>query len=187
MSYEEMASYLSNEMQATFEEGSSVRKALAVAKAPLVREHVDTLLESLDKVIVFCHHNDVADALRKQFPGCAFISGKIHADKRQEQVDRFQEDPDCHVIVCTIGSAGTGFTMTAASYVIFAELAWLPYQIEQAEDRAWRIGQLQCVIVQHLVIQGSMDARFVEILIERMDMIDRALSPEKALQRGKSV
>jgi len=179
-SYAEIAGLMTNKQAAAFDEISLVRKALAVAKVPMVKEHVSKLVEFGEKVIVFAHHNDVADALRKHFPDFAFISGKVPAMKRQAQVDRLQDDPDCPGIICTIGSGGVGFTMTAARYVVFSEMTWLPTQMEQAEDRAWRWGQDNNVVAQYLVVNGSLDARFMELLVERMDIIERALSAKKA-------
>lgn len=182
--YEEIAGLMSQEQTAAFEEMSKLRKALAIAKVPDVKSHVDKLLETENKVILFCHHTDVAAELKKHYEDAAFVTGKVTPMKRQDQVDRFQTDPECRVLIGNIAAAGVGFTMTAASTVVFAELVWLPSELEQAEDRAWRIGQNEFVLVQHLVVQGSLDSRFVEVLIERMDMIDRALSPKSALQHS---
>ena len=65
--------------------------------------------------------------------------------------------------------------MTAASVVVFAEISYVPSELEQAEDRAWRIGQRCNVLVQHLVVDGSLDARMIEIILERIEEIERAL------------
>lgn len=66
-------------------------------------------------------------------------------------------------------------TLTAASWVVFAELDWRPGQVSQCEDRAHRIGQLESVLVQHLVLEGSLDVTMAKRLVEKQEIIDRAL------------
>lgn len=176
MTYSEIAESMENNMEIAFAEMSAARKALALAKAPLVKEHVDRLLETGEKVILFCYHKEVAAYFKKAYSNmCAFVTGATPSNRRQDQVDMFQEDPDCRVFIGNIAAAGVGFTLTAASIVVFAEISWVPSELEQAEDRAWRIGQLCNVLVQHLVIDGSIDARMIEVILERIAEIERAL------------
>ena len=56
----------------------------------------------------------------------------------------------------------------------------MPSDLEQAEGRAWRIGQINAVNIWHLVVEGSMDAKMVEKLVERQQMISETVDrPEK--------
>lgn len=178
MDYDDVVGGMHQKLKVSFEEFSAYRKALAIAKAPLVVEHVKRLVRAGEKVILFCYHKDVAAHFRKSFNNHAFVTGSTPSNKRQDEVDRFQEDPDCMVFIGNIAAAGVGYTMTASSIVVFAELSWLPNEMEQAEDRAWRIGQLNSVLVQHLVVDGSLDARMAEVLLERMEIMTNALDPE---------
>jgi hypothetical protein len=95
--------------------------------------------------------------------------------ERQEAVDRFQDDPNVKVFLGNLKAAGVGLTLTAASTVVFAELDWVPANMSQAEDRAHRIGQLDSVLVQHLVVDGSLDAKMAFALVEKQEIADRAL------------
>lgn len=162
---------------AVFSELSQVRHETALAKVPYVVEHLKMVLESEDKVVVFAHHHDVVDAIVAAFEGEAVkVTGRESADERQAAVDRFQNDADCKVFVGTIRAAGVGLTLTAASVVVFAELDWTPGAVTQAEDRVHRIGQDRSVLVQHIVIDGSIDAKIAKVLLEKQNVIDRALS-----------
>jgi hypothetical protein len=68
-----------------------------------------------------------------------------------------------------------GITLTAASHVVFGELDWVPGNVTQAEDRAHRIGQKESVLVQHLVLEGSLDATMARRIVRKQEVIDQAL------------
>jgi SWI/SNF-related matrix-associated actin-dependent regulator 1 of chromatin subfamily A len=165
--------------QVAFEEVSRLRHDTAMAKVPHVIEHVIEALESAEgsKVIVFAHHLDVIARLREGLAeyGSVELTGQTSLEDRQAAVDRFQKDPGCRVFVGGIMAAGVGITLTAAAHVIFAELDWVPGNVTQAEDRAHRIGQSNSVLVQHLVLEESIDARMAKILVQKQEVADRAL------------
>jgi SNF2 family DNA or RNA helicase len=161
-----------------FEELSRARHDVAVAKLPYVIEH---LHENTDgKVIVFAHHKDIVRQLMAELPGAVCITGDTPMLDRQAAVDRFQTDPACRFFIGTIGAAGVGLTLTASSHVVFAELDWVPGNLSQAEDRAHRIGQVNSVLVQHLVLNGSLDARMAKVLVEKQETITRGLDAPTA-------
>ena len=145
-----------------FTEMARVRHEVALAKAPLVIDYLKDATES-HKVIVFAHHHDVINMIAEAFGNsCVVLTGKTKMDDRDAAVSRFQDDPNCLLFVGGIQAAGVGLTLTAASHVVFAELDWVPANMTQAEDRAHRIGQLNNVLVQHLVLEGSLDAEMAE-------------------------
>ena len=57
----------------------------------------------------------------------------------------------------SITAAGVGLTLTRASVVVFAELAWNVAMLKQAEDRAHRIGQRACTNVHYCIAEGTLD------------------------------
>jgi SWI/SNF-related matrix-associated actin-dependent regulator 1 of chromatin subfamily A len=59
--------------------------------------------------------------------------------------------------------------------VLFAELDWTPAGISQAEDRLHRIGQKDSVLIQHIVVDQSIDARMAELLVAKQIILDEAL------------
>ena len=162
---------------AAFEEISRIRHETAVAKVPAVAEHVTELLESVEKVVIMAHHHDVVDALCEALAeyGVVSLTGRDSQATRQHAVDTFQTDPNTRIFVGSIQAAGVGLTLTAASTVVFAELDWVPGNVSQAEDRCHRIGQTDSVLVQHVVLDGSIDARLAQVLIDKQAVIDRVV------------
>lgn len=166
-----------------FTEMSKIRHELAVAKVPQILEHLAEV-NGDHKIVIFAHHRDVVEQLiaGMETGTVVSITGDTPIEKRQEAVERFQNDPAVTRFVGNIQAAGVGLTLTAASHVVFAELDWVPGNMTQAEDRCHRIGQHDSVLVQHLVVDGSLDARMAHILIAKQDVIDKALDVESEFE-----
>ncbi len=185
--YEKAVSALAEAQRIAFTEISRERHNVAVAKIPAVIEHLRGMLdEGVSKIIAFAHHHDVVHALQAEFGAEAVsLTGETPMADRQVAVDRFQQDASCRVFIGSITAAGVGLTLTAASNVVFAELDWVPANVSQAEDRAHRIGQTESVLVQHLVLDGSLDCRMAEEIVAKQAVADRALdNAAKALKLG---
>jgi hypothetical protein len=178
-SYKRAVENLSSHQRAAFAELSKVRHELALAKVPAVIEHAKDLLETADKLVIMVHHQDVAqqvhDDLHAAGYGPVMVHGAVSLDQRQRAVDAFQTLPAARVFVGTIRAAGVGLTLTASSTVLFGELDWVPGNVSQAEDRCHRIGQTNSVLVQHLVVDGSLDARLAQVLVDKQAVIDAAM------------
>jgi hypothetical protein len=142
-----------------------------------VIEHIKDVIEDDPeaKIVCFAHHIDVITAIAGAFPGCAVMTGANTADEKQRAVDRFQKDPKCMLIVGGIFVMGVGWTLTASAHCILAELDWVPGNVTQAEDRTHRIGQSESVLIQHLVMEGSVDVDVAKAIVEKQSVIDRVL------------
>lgn len=175
--YKEAVKRLRKVMGIALSQMSKVRHDTAVSKVPAVIAHLDGLMaDGLEKVICFAHHHDVINALRDHYgDSCVVITGETAQEDRMGIVDRFQNDPAVKVFLGSITAAGVGITLTAASTVVFAELDWVPGNVTQAEDRAHRIGQTDSVLVQHLVLDKSLDARMAQRIVEKQEVMDKAL------------
>lgn len=173
--YQEALAALNSARRAAFNEIARLRHESAKAKVPYLLEHLENLLKE-GKVICFAHHRDVLEKIYKRFSECAvMVHGETDPQARQEAVERFQNDPEVKLFIGSITATAEGITLTAASRVVFAELDWRPSKMAQAEDRAHRIGQHSSVLVQILVLEGSIDARIAKTLVRKMEIIEKAL------------
>ena len=160
------------------EDISRLRQETALLKLPYVIEYLQNNLEQTanKKVVVFAHHVAILKKLQQAFPdNSVLVYGDIPFQARQAAIDRFQADRACQVFIAGIRAASLGITLTAASHVVFAELDWTPACMKQAEDRLHRIGQLNPITIQQVVVDDSIDARIAKVLLRKQAIIDKCL------------
>lgn len=163
---------------------TKAREKLAGAKAKSTINLLGDVLEQGEKAIVFSCFNRPVQAIAKHFGDrCVVLTGKTPAAKRQELVDRFQNDDCIRLFVANIVAGGVGINLTAARHVVFNDLDWVPANHWQAEDRAYRIGQAAAVNVHYLVAQGTVD-EFVRNVLEVKSALAEAVVDGKALSPG---
>lgn len=173
--YKDDVRKLNNVLTVEWNEMAALRHELGDAKVrPAVRLLEDSLANE-EKVVVFAHHISVIEELQMCLPEYfpAVIHGSIPALRRQKEVDRFQNNKRCRVFIGQIMAAGTGITLTAASHVVFVEMDWVPGIMSQAEDRCHRLGQRNSVLIQHLVLENSLDCYMAKMLVRKQEIVEK--------------
>lgn len=149
-----------------------------LVKTKAVCKYIEDILEGDQKFICFAHHQSVLDEicelLAKKQCSHIRIDGRTPAETRKQLCDKYQYNDTCKVAVLSITAANTGITLSAASLVVFAELFWNPGVLTQAEDRAHRIGQQNCVVVQYLVAKGTADDYMWPLVQNKLDTLSKA-------------
>ncbi|PIE89773.1 MAG: hypothetical protein CR997_09465 [Acidobacteria bacterium] len=132
---------------------------------------ISILKEALDnkvKVVIFTQYLGMIDLFKKYLEhhqiGYACITGSTR--NRQQEQNRFQTDPSCRVFIGTIGAAGVGIDLTAATLLIHYDRWWNPAREEQATDRIHRIGQKQSVQIVKFMALDTIEER-IDTLINR--------------------
>jgi SWI/SNF-related matrix-associated actin-dependent regulator 1 of chromatin subfamily A len=149
-----------------------LRTFIAMETVPYTIEKVEEALELDKKTIIFCNFNEEMDAFLRYFgEKSVCIRGGMSDKQKQFAVDRFQEDDNCKVFVGQIKAAGVGLTLTKAEIVIMNSLDWVPGNHEQAEDRAYRIGQNKTVNIYYMLIDNTIDTLVWDILNEKKKVI----------------
>ena len=145
---------------------TQVRRAIAFVKCRHTIKFVENALEQGEKVIIFTSFLNTMQRFQKHFKDRAvYVSGAVPANKRQDRIDRFQNDDDIRIFVANMHIAGVGINLTAARQVVFNDLDWVPANHWQAEDRAYRIGQTGTVNVTYMIASGTVDS-FVKTVLE---------------------
>lgn len=155
---------------AGFQEMSRACAALALAKVPAMLEVVEQYEEQGEPLVVFAAHRGPIDVLAMR-DGWARISGSESHMERQEIARAFQRG-EYKGIAGLFTTMGTGYTLTHGAHMLMVELDWSPLIVKQAEDRLCRYGQLRGVLINILKANHRLDARRLEITLEKMELIE---------------
>ncbi|KAF5857340.1 hypothetical protein ETB97_005918 [Aspergillus alliaceus] len=111
------------------------------------------------KSVIFSTWTKMLDLVEKALDGTGFqfqrIDGSKSSSHRKQALRIFNESPSCTVFLATLGSAGVGIDLTAASQVHLLEPGWNPMLERQALDRVHRIGQKRNVLAIRYIVTGA--------------------------------
>ena len=138
-----------------------------------VNELLDVIAGTNEKVLVFVPYRHtlemVEDRIAKAGYTTASIHGGVAANKRADIIKGFQTEDDPRILVMVPQATAHGITLTRANQVVW----WGPVSSTeiyiQANARAHRAGQKNCVTVTHL--QGSpVERRMYTLLQGKIDL-----------------
>ena len=153
-----------------------IRQLISYEKIPYTCELIDKCLEMGKKVIVFTNFTATLDTLHQKYKkNSVVLDGRMSKDKRQESVDRFQNDDKVKVFISNIIAGGVGITLTAADTVIMNDLSFVPAHHSQAEDRSYRYGQKNSVLVYYPIFENTIEKIVYNILQKKKIIIDQVM------------
>lgn len=130
--------------------GSAAKAKSALVKAPFTAQYAKDIQKAQGSpVLVYTDHRDSAAKLGKDLK-CPVITGLTTILQREALVKKFQSGQIPHM-VCTIGSMGTGRTLTKARDLILNDISWKPGENAQVYKRIHRIGQLYDCTIHHII------------------------------------
>lgn len=155
----------SKNLSIQFTKLTQVRQVIAEEKTQHTIELAENIVEQGKKVIIFCNFTKSLETIVNHFGKSAVrLDGSMSKIQRQDAVDRFQEDEKVKVFVGNIRAAGVGITLTAAEAVIMNDLSFLPSDHSQSEDRAYRYGQKNNVLVYYPIFDNTIEGIIYDIL-----------------------
>jgi len=138
-------------------------------KGTVLSDLCDESFQQGKKVLIFASYlqtsDRLLDMLRRLHP-TAFvesIDGRVAVAERQGIIDSFGAFDGPAALILNPRAAGVGLNITAASHVVHFDPEWNPAVTDQASRRAYRRGQTQRVIVQHLYYVGTVE----ELVVSR--------------------
>ncbi|RYP65443.1 hypothetical protein DL771_008315 [Monosporascus sp. 5C6A] len=114
--------------------------------------------------------------------GLQRIDGQTLLQQRRSAINTFETDPNCTVMLATIGSAGEGIDLISASHVHILEPQWNPMTESQAIGRVHRIGQTQQVSVTRYIVRHSIETYVQWIQEDKLRLISQSIESETISQ-----
>jgi SWI/SNF-related matrix-associated actin-dependent regulator 1 of chromatin subfamily A len=175
----------SSSLTIQFSKLMKVRQVIAEEKISQTIELAENILEQGKKVIIFSNFTEPLKRIYEHFGKSAvYLDGSSTKPARQKAVDDFQDNDKVKVFCGNIKAAGVGITLTSAEVVIFNDLSFVPSDHSQAEDRAYRYGQKNSVLVYYPLFENTIEGAIYDILIKKKGIFETVMGDN--LDRGSA-
>ena len=145
-------------------------------------QQVKAVLDSdpTEKVLIFTQFRETQTYLRELFETEGFQIALFHGEQgpatydRRHEFERFKKSPDVRIMISTdVGGEGLNFQFC---HVMFNyDLPWNPMRIEQRIGRLDRIGQRRDVHIYNFFLEGTLDARILTVLQDRVRLFEETI------------
>ncbi len=163
--------------------GVDLKHRSVSGKMELLKETVGELLAGGHKVLIFSQFVSMLkimeDYLKHEDIAYAYMDGSSR--DRQEEVERFNNDPALKVFLLSLKVGGVGLNLTSADTVIIYEPWWNPAVENQAIDRVHRIGQQNSVLAFRLITKGTIEEKMLELQNRKRFLMDALVLSEDSI------
>ncbi|MCP4501312.1 MAG: DEAD/DEAH box helicase [Deltaproteobacteria bacterium] len=157
------------------------------AKQKALRNLLEKVVHQGGHVLVFSQFTRILKRAYEQAQhdghSVLYLDGAIPLEERDAAVQSFQNG-EASVFFISLKAGGTGLTLTAANAVVHLDPWWNPAAMDQASDRAHRIGQSREVTVYRLLAKGTVEERILEMHHEKRHLSDGVLSVADGAMRA---
>ena len=104
---------------------------------------------------------------------CYYLDEKTN--DRMKLVDEF-EASQTGVFLISLKAGGTGLNLVSADTAIIYDPWWNPASEKQAEDRIYRIGQKNNVMIYRMIVEDSIEEKVQLLQGKKLDLYDDLLN-----------
>jgi SNF2 family DNA or RNA helicase len=153
-----------------------------IAKVRATLGYLEDLLETVYKIVVFFHHQEVGRKLEETLAARGYqpvvYQGGMSDRQKDEARRTFRDEIGCRVFLGQIQAAGTGINdlQRVCSDVVFAEQEWVPGSMGQAIGRVDRKGQGSDVVVARILhAEGTLEGALLGSRRSKQAVISRLM------------
>jgi ATP-dependent helicase HepA len=149
--------------------------------AQVIRAINQALTQPQTKVLIFSTWVQTLEVLQRYInisrgkQAVALFKSGLSAEQLQSEVDRFQSDDACRILL-TDESGGEGRNFQMADQIIHVDLPWTPTQIEQRIGRVDRLGRTGVVLSIVPIAKGTLEEDLFNIWQQAFRLFDQSMS-----------
>ena len=155
------------------------------AKLEACMELIETATEGGHKILLFSQFTSMLDIIRRRLmeKGISFyvLKGDTPKTERLKLVNKFNEN-DTKVFLISLKAGGTGINLTGADVVIHYDPWWNESVMNQATDRAYRMGQQKSVQVYKLIVKDSVEEKIMKLQEKKSALSSLVVGKENGIK-----
>lgn len=144
-------------------------------KLNLLMELIGNAADSGHRILVFSQFTSMLEIIQEKLKEAGieyfYLDGQTPSYERAELADRFNGG-ERDVFLISLKAGGVGLNLTGADTVIHYDPWWNPAVMDQASDRAYRIGQTKAVQVIRLAAKGTIEEKIIKLQESKRRMAD---------------
>ena len=151
------------------------------AKLNSLVELVENLKSEGHSVLVFSQFTSMLDLIEEKLKNeisLFRIDGTTPVTKRPQIIEKFDAEESASAFLLSLKAAGTGLTLTKASYVVLFDPWWNPAIEAQAVDRAYRIGQKNTVFAYRLIAKDTVEEKVLQMQQKKKELADSIINQD---------
>jgi len=142
----------------------SAQKTNSSAKIAWLKDRLPTMVAQGRRILLFSSFTSMLDIIAEELESLSLpflmLTGK--SKHRGKMVEQFQKS-EIPIFLISLKAGGVGLNLTAADTVIHYDPWWNPAAEQQANDRAYRIGQDKPVFVYKLITKGTVEEKIQQM------------------------
>jgi SWI/SNF-related matrix-associated actin-dependent regulator 1 of chromatin subfamily A len=167
----------------------TLKKISALGKLHDVKEYMHDVIDSGEKIVIFCVLHAIVDELKKAFPHALTITGRENDVEKEQAKTKFQACAKCgtkiehhqgkdhdyvmndyNIMICNIQAAGVGHNFSAAHEVGFVEYPWTASDCFQCEDRVFDTKKPNPMVCTYFLGHKTIDEDNYELIKSKAGM-----------------
>jgi len=131
------------------------------------------------RILIFSQFTSMLAIIKEQLDNMGistfYLDGSTPAEERTILADRFNKG-EKSVFLVSLKAGGYGLNLTGADMVIHYDPWWNPAVMNQASDRAYRIGQTKAVHVIKLAMKGTIEEQILKLQEKKQTLADEIVT-----------